>query len=178
VGYTQAITIDVPPEAVWPWLVQVGYGRAGWYTYDWVYRLLRANDFYDGPRSAERIIPELQDLAVGDDVRIFEQGPMRVVEAEPERLLVLLARVDTVTGESFALDGPMPAHYMNQSWAFLVEPFGADATRLTVRWRGDYSRDPALALALGIPTEFGALLMQPAMLRGIKARAETAHKST
>jgi hypothetical protein len=65
---------------------------------------------------------------------------------------------------------------MNQSWVFLIEPFGTNATRLTVRWRGDYSRDLPLALGLGIPTEVGALLMQPAMLRGIKARAEAAHE--
>ena len=64
VEYTQAITIDAPSEEVWPWLVQIGYGRAGWYTYDWFYNLTGSGSFYDGDRSAERIIPELQDLEV------------------------------------------------------------------------------------------------------------------
>ncbi len=56
-----AITIDAPPAAVWPWLVQMGWGRGGWYTARWVDRLL----FPTTGRSAERIIPELQDIGVG-----------------------------------------------------------------------------------------------------------------
>jgi len=174
VGYTQAITINAPPEQVWPWLVQIGYGRGGWYTYDWVYKLLGGGDFYDGARSADRIIPELQDLKVGDSIRIFEQGPFNVVTLEPNRLLVLLARVDWDTEETFELSDTMPANYMNNGWVYVLEEVDKDSTRLIVRWRGDYSPGLGNALGLGIPTEAGALIMQPKMLKGIKARAEAA----
>jgi hypothetical protein len=173
-GYTQAITIDAPPEKVWPWLVQIGYGRAGWYTYDWAYKLLGGANFYDGQRSADRIIPELQDLKLGDSIRIFEQGPFEVMELEPNRLLVLLARVDWGTGETFELSGALPANYLNNSWVYVLEDGEGKTTRLIVRWRGDYSAGLGNALALGIPTEAGALIMQPKMLKGIKARAEAA----
>ena len=57
-----AVTIDAPPDCVWPWLVQMGWGRGGWYTARWVDRLLFPAN---GP-SADRIIPELQHLRVGD----------------------------------------------------------------------------------------------------------------
>jgi len=176
VGYTQAITINAPPEEVWPWLVQIGYGRGGWYTYDWVYKLLGGGDFYDGDRSADRIIPELQDLKVGDSIRIFEQGPFEVVALEPNRLLVLLARVDWDTEETFELSDTMPANYLNNSWVYVLEEVDKNSTRLIVRWRGDYSPGLGNTLGLGIPTIAGALIMQPKMLKGIKARAEAARR--
>ena len=62
---TRAVTIHAPASAVWPWLVQVGYKRAGWYNYDWLNRLMGAGDFVDGHRSARRIVPQLQNLKVG-----------------------------------------------------------------------------------------------------------------
>lgn len=174
VGYTQAITINAPPEEVWPWLVQIGYQRGGWYTYDWIYKLMGADDFYDGNRSADRIIPELQDLKVGDTIKIFQQAPFDVVALEPNRMLVLLARVNVDTGEYFELTDTMPANFLNNSWVYLLEEVDKDTTRLIVRWRGDYSPSLANALGLNIPTEAGALIMQPKLLKGIKARAETA----
>src|SRR5512133_1520985 len=59
-----ATTIDAPPEDVWPWIVQMGWGRAGWYTARWVDRLL----FPANAPSATAVIAELQDLTVGDFV--------------------------------------------------------------------------------------------------------------
>jgi hypothetical protein len=155
-------------------LVQIGYGRGGWYTYDWVYKLLGGANFHDGDRSADRIIPELQDLKVGDSIRIFEQGPFEVMALEENRLLVLLARVDWDTGETFDLSEALPANYLNNSWVYVLEGAEPNRTRLIVRWRGDNSPGLGNALGLGIPTEMGALIMQPKMLRGIKARAEAA----
>jgi hypothetical protein len=172
VAYTQAIGIEAPREVVWPWLVQIGYGRAGWYTYDLFYTLTGSGNFYDGDRSAERIIPELQDLAVGDTIELARGMSFEVVTLEPNRLLVLLARVDWETGASFELSGAMPGNYVNMSWVYLLEDDGTNTTRLTVRWQGDYSPGLGNAMALGIPTEAGALIMQPKLLKGIKARAE------
>ena len=83
-----AVTIDAPPSAVWPWVVQMGWGRAGWYTARWVDRLL----FPANGRSADRIVAELQDIDVGT---FIPDGPpetkcgFHVVAIEPERALVL-----------------------------------------------------------------------------------------
>jgi hypothetical protein len=85
---THAITIAAPNHAVWPWLVQMGWGRAGWYTYRWVDRLLFPAN---GP-SADRILPHLQQLEIGDHV---PDGPpatdcwFTVEQLKPDRLLVL-----------------------------------------------------------------------------------------
>ena len=97
-----------------------------------------------------------------------------VVTLELVRLLVLLARVDWETDESFELSDSLPDNYINMSWVYLLEDRGENATRLTVRWQGDYSPGLGNALALGIPTEAGALIMQPKLLKGIKTRAESA----
>ncbi|HEY6029312.1 MAG TPA: hypothetical protein VIU44_02045, partial [Gaiellaceae bacterium] len=80
---TMATTIEAPPEAVWPWLVQMGYGRAGWYSWD---RLDNG-----GVPSADEIRPEWQEIAVGDRLPSTRDGRswFEVVELEPERALVL-----------------------------------------------------------------------------------------
>ncbi|HEX6551671.1 MAG TPA: hypothetical protein VF026_02830 [Ktedonobacteraceae bacterium] len=77
---TRAVTIDARPEQVWPWLVQIGYLRAGWYGYDWIDN--------DGIPSANRIIPALQHLKVGDDLPIWRGNNYKVVAVEPNRFLV------------------------------------------------------------------------------------------
>jgi hypothetical protein len=174
VSYTQAITIDAPPQEVWPWLIQIGYGRAGWYTYDWFYKLTGSADFYDGDRSAERIIPDLQDLKVGDTVELAQGMAFEVVTLEPNRGLVLLARVDMDTGESFELSDTMPDKYLNISWVYVLEEADGNSARLIVRWHGDTGSGLGNALAIHVPTEAGALIMQPKLLKGIKARAEAA----
>jgi hypothetical protein len=172
VEYTQAITIEAPPEEVWPWLVQIGYGRAGWYTYDWFYKLTGSDSFFDGDRSAERIIPELQDLKVGDTIELAQGMSFEVVTLEPNRVLVLLARVDLDSGESFELSDTMPANYLNISWVYTLDVLDANSARLSVRWRGDTSPGLGNALAINVPAEAGALIMQPKLLTGIKARSE------
>ena len=77
---TRAITIAAPAEQVWPWLVQLGYGRAGWYSYDWIDN--------DGQPSADRILPELQQLQVGDQILMLREIGPRVREVEPNRFFV------------------------------------------------------------------------------------------
>jgi preprotein translocase subunit YajC len=172
IEYTQAISIDAPPEEVWPWVVQMGYHRAGWYTYDWAYKLIGADDFYDGNRSADRIIPELQDLAPGDAIELGGGMAFEVVTLEPNRVLALLARVDVDTGESFELTDATPDNYVNISWVYALNELQAGSTRLIVRWHDDAGSGLASALPIHVATEAGALIMQPKVLRGIKARSE------
>jgi hypothetical protein len=77
---TRAITIAAPPEQVWPWLIQIGYGRAGWCSYDWIDN--------DGQPSADHIIPQLQQLQVGDQIQILSSTGPRVREVEPQPPMV------------------------------------------------------------------------------------------
>lgn len=80
---TRAVYIDAPPDAVWPWLVQMGPGRGGAYTYDWLERLLGIDI-----RNVDRIVPELQHLAVGDEMPM-PGYTMRVERLDPQRALVI-----------------------------------------------------------------------------------------
>ena len=76
VGYTQAITISAPPSEVWPWLAQHGYMRAGFYSHEWVYRLMGSNDYYEGDRWSPR---RDRDRYIHDErtVRNWHYGPDR-----------------------------------------------------------------------------------------------------
>ena len=113
---TRAVTIRGRPEEIWPWIVQIGYRRAGFYSYD---RL-----DHDGVPSARRILPEYQDLAVGDRVPLTNTADAEVGALEPERALLL------VVGRDPALPGAF-------TWAWGLYPEDGDNTRLVtrLRWR-------------------------------------------
>jgi hypothetical protein len=153
---TRAVWVDAPAGSIWPWLVQMGPGRGGAYTYDWIENL-----FGLGMHSADKILPQYQDLQVGDAQRLGKRGPvLRVAVLEPERSLVL--RSD---------DG-------NWVWAFLLISDGA-WTRLISRNR-IAARDGALPVRLFnlLVMEPGSLIMERKMLLGIKQRAEDLARQT
>lgn len=122
---THAVTIDAPPEAVFPCLVQLGQGRAGLYSYDALENLVGLDI-----HSVDEIVPELQDLAVGDPVRMVPEGTtpdltFRVLRLEAPSLLLLGAggpRSDTPPGMPFP------------TWAFVVRPVAPGRIRLVVRF--------------------------------------------
>jgi proline iminopeptidase len=128
---TCAITVQAPPVQVWPWLVQLGCQRAGWYSYD-----LLDNG---GQPSADRILPEHQHLALGDKILLTPKGPlaMPVVVLGPEKALVLGGTLNTRTGEGEVPGAPLPEVYYTGINAFVLEPVGAEATRLLFRQRLD-----------------------------------------
>jgi hypothetical protein len=143
---TRAITIDAPPQDVWPWLVQIGSGRAGWYTYD---RLDNA-----GMPSATEIIAELQQLQVGDLIPMVagKDIGVRVKELEPDRRMLWW----DVKGE--------------YSWEWLLEPVDG-RTRLIQRLR--VTRHPWTPKMLyELVAANGDVVMQRKLLRGVKQRAE------
>ena len=147
---TRAVWVDAPVSSIWPWLVQMGPGRAGAYTYDWIENL-----FGLGMHSADEILPQFQDLQVGDAQRLGKRGPiLRVAVLEAERSLVL--RSD---------DG-------NWVWAFSLVPDNA-GTRLISRNR-IAARGAPLPVRLFnlLVMEPGSLIMERKMLLGIKQRAE------
>ena len=159
--WNQAITINAPVAGVWPWVVQIGNQRAGWYSWDGIHRLLGVAGSVDDPRgSASRIIPELQNLQLGDEIRMMPEDMgvpgYKVISIEPERALV--THIDDENGAS---------------WVWVLDPIDAGTTRLIVRFRQKWA--PGLmGLAFWIGDELGSLLMQPKTLSGIKQRAEAA----
>ena len=158
---TRGVTIAAPPAAIWPWLVQIGQGRGGFYSYDWLENLVGCDI-----HSADRILPAFQRLAVGDRVRLEPEGrfDLTVAAVEPERALVL--RTPGNPEENLAASVPFA------SWAFILEPINGRTTRLIARWRADYAPSLAGRLANHYLLEPIHFIMERKMLLGIKARAE------
>jgi hypothetical protein len=151
---TRAMTVDAPPEAIWPWLVQMGpRPRAGAYTYDWIERLLGI-DIENG----DRILPEFQHVEPGDFMGLNEKGDgLRVVSVKPERSLVLQW---------------VP---QNSTWAFVLQPEDG-RTRLISRNRLRAAGLPSRVFMAAF-MEPGSLVMERKMLLGIKERAERQAKA-
>jgi hypothetical protein len=170
---TRAITIQAPPAAVWPWLLQFGLKRGGWYSYDFLEAMAGAAGFVDG-HSTWRIIPELQDLKVGDKVWMHPRIlPLTVAAMEPERALVFHTRLDLETKAFFELGEKMPAKYVNSNWVFFLERSGKKATRLLVRSRLDYGPSNLInTIAWRVFTDPISFVMERRMLLNVKKRAE------
>jgi len=168
-----ATDIRASTAEVWPWLAQMGYGRGGyygWYRYD-----------NGGVASADVIVPELQELRIGD---VIPDGPdadrgfgiWRVVNLDAEKSLVLRSRRHPWTGREVTADEWEP--FIDCSWAFALTPLAVDHTRLHVRVRaalraGTTSR--MIARLARVFLGFGDSVMENTMLDGIRARAEALH---
>jgi hypothetical protein len=160
-----ATTIDVPSSRVWPWLVQMGWGRGQWYTARWVDRLL----FPANRPSAQRIVPEWQHLAVGD---VILDGPPDahcafVVEAlEAGHYLVLHSREHLPPGWADRYGA-----WIDFTWTFMLDDLGDGRTRLHFRSRAQLGPRwvRAFYCAAIIPADF---VMARQMLDGVKTRAE------
>jgi hypothetical protein len=160
---TRAITIDTPAEAVWPWLAQMGWRRAGWYTLPIIDAFdLRARDgrVFNG-KLVERIIPELQNPRVGE---LLDPTGFRVAAVEPNHALVLEIRG--------GIEG-MPWLAGNSTWAFVLHPLDAQHTRLIERWRLDFPASLRTQLFWGV-VECADFVMQRTQLRHIRRLAERA----
>ncbi|MFC9964557.1 MULTISPECIES: SRPBCC family protein [Nocardia] len=146
---TRAVTIDAPPAAVWPWLVQMGPGRAGAYTFDWIENLLGLD-----MHSSHEIVPAYQHLAVGDELTLGDSGPtMRAQIIEPPHTLVWASDEGDWT------------------WTFLLTPV-AGGTRLISRNRLTGPSSRLLRRLYAVVMVPASLVMERKMLRGIKQRAE------
>ncbi|MBX7430538.1 hypothetical protein JDV09_00220 [Mycobacterium sp. Y57] len=151
---TRAVTINAGPEAVWPWLVQIGEDRGGFYSYSALERAVGADI-----HNADRIHPEWQDLQVGDTVWLARRGGDRarqvVAALEPKSYLVLMNPDD--------YDKVLRGERASGSWAFHLQPAG-DRTRLLARGNGGSAGNPIFDIA--------HFVMERKMLDGIRRRAE------
>jgi hypothetical protein len=141
---TRAITIKASADEVWRWMIQIGQGRAGFYSYDWLEKLLGTN-----MQNADAIQPELQNLQVGDRIYMQDMGPYSTV-----------TQVDP--GRSFALGG----------WSFYLSPVDANTTRLIVRSHTDPIDNIFEQVYTYTVFEPAHFLMEYGMMQGIKQRAE------
>jgi hypothetical protein len=183
-GETRAITVHAPAAAVWPWLVQMGYGRGGWYSYD-------AMDMQGS--SAFRILPEFQDLKVGDLVPTFPGGGFVVSRLEPNRALVLYLDTDLVRQQAEAakasgitdepaniratgalMENAQPVEF-SASWAFVLDEQPNGQTRLIERFRVRFGETDKPWTRYTLPfMGFGVFVMMRKQLLGIKRRVESA----
>ncbi len=149
---TRAVTIAAGPPAVWPWLVQMGSGRGGAYTYDWIENLFGLD-----MHSADAILPQFQHLAAGDVLPLGPGGPgMRVEICDPGRTLAFRS-ADGAWVWIFALrPDPRGTRLISRN---RITPPGAGRVR---RWLYDVVMSP------------GSLVMERRMLLGIRERAERA----
>jgi len=163
--YTQAITIAAPVERVWPWLVQIGQGRGGFYSYEVLENLVGCNI-----HNADEIIPEFQRLEPGDSVMLHPKIPYPVVQVDNGRAIVL--HYDTRKGLT-PIPGTKAADYFESTWLFLLDDRGPNSTRMISRFRIGYNPSIRNRLSYGYFVEPISSTMQQQMLRGIKKRAET-----
>ncbi|MFL5643343.1 MAG: hypothetical protein ACJ77U_09590 [Chloroflexota bacterium] len=173
---TRGITIDAPPEAVWPWLLQMGYGRGGWYSYD---------QLDMGGTSAVTLKPEWATLAVGDIMPTSPGTGFEVKAVEPGGSLVLFT--DTALVESQAASagpesvppglaatgaflGTAPQDF-SASWAFVLEPLDGGRTRLIERFRVRFGNGGPQFRIIGPIMGFGVFVMMRRQMLGIRDRA-------
>jgi hypothetical protein len=186
VEWTRGVTVDAAPERVWPWLAQMGYGRGGWYTPQWVD--LFANRWVFGvkhpfPASAGRLLPQYQHVAVGD---LICDGPgyasyFRVLRVDPQHAVVYRSIRHPRRGSPIDITDPQAPQrveqqlreagtYFDFTWALVLNEFPGHRTRLLVRTRANYS-PRALALAT-VPLGLFDATYGVAQLRAIARRAE------
>jgi hypothetical protein len=154
---TRAVTVRAAVADVWPWIAQLGQGRGGFYSYDFLDNLVGCD-----MHSADRIVPEWQSIDVGAEVRLHPEVGLVVAVVEAGRALVLRGGVPI---------GKVPAPY-DFTWTFVVREQPGGATRLVVRERYGYSRWWAGLIVE--PAELISFVMSQRMLRGIRGRAERA----
>jgi hypothetical protein len=146
---TRALTIDAAPEQVWPWIVQLGFDKAGWYSYDILDNL--------GRPSAQTVLPQWQEVAVGDPaapmnpLQRVEQSQWRVARVDPPQILVW-------------------RHPLSGTWAWVLRPLPSGGTRVVTRLRTSYAYPGGLPFAPIL--EIADFPMYRKMLLGIRERAE------
>lgn len=162
---TRAITVRAPASRVWPWVIQLGADRGGFYSYDWLENL-----FGLGIHSADRVVPEWQERAVGDLVYADAAGTggWYVMQVVPEEVLVLQV-ANVAAGHPLGRDEQLRWEFL---WTFATQDQGDGTTRLLVRERVGFGC--AATRVLMSPVGLVSFVMTQKTMRGIKARAESA----
>ena len=166
---THVITIQASAEQIWPWIIQVGQGRAGFYSYQWLERL-----FGFQMENADQLVDAWQHLHVGDGIRLHQDAtPLSVVTLEPARSLVLAGGRELQPKRTLADPSPMRLHsYRGYTWAFFLEAQADGSTRFIARIRATWERSVLNSLHNWLLMEPAHLIMQRGMNAGLKRRVE------
>ena len=166
---THAISINAPASQIWPWIVQIGQDRAGFYSYTQLENLVGCE-----MRNADQIVPEWQERHVGDMVWMTPKGKfngvgrMEIAVLEPNRAMILIPPRDVPPSAR-------PGGGANGTWGFTLEPIDEHSTRLIMRGRGECPlrwRDRVIGYAFWEPAHF---IMERKMMLTIKERVERAN---
>jgi hypothetical protein len=160
---TMATTLPAPPERVWPWLAQMGYDRAGWYSWDKL--------DHGGKPSADRIVPEWQHLHEGQRLNSMAHGRdwVTVAVLEPGRTLVLRSVYEVPSFRTVdPRSGPVPRGCMDSIWGFHLRPAPGGGTRLVIRKRGRGPR--AVTWPVGLLFDPLHCIMQTRQFHNLRAR--------
>lgn len=153
-GATHAITIDAPVSEVWPWLVQIGQDKGGFYSYTWLENLVGCH-----MHNADRVVPEFQKLQVGDTVRLHPKAPpLPVLICDPLKALVLGSNMDS-----------------SGTWGFYLKELGENRTRLIIRGRGGWRAGLLNWIVKYVVFEPAHFIMERKMLIGIRDRVESSN---
>lgn len=157
---TRGITIHAPVSKVWPWLVQMGFGRAGWYSYGQL----------DANAATESVMPQFQQLAAGEIMPTHPGGGFLVKVVERERALVLYTDTDLLRSQAQrGEDESYPE--LKASWAFYLQPEDG-GTRLIERFRAKTPGSGPATAVLGEIMGTGIVLMTRKQMLSIKERVE------
>jgi hypothetical protein len=156
---TRAISIAAPAQDVWPWLAQMGQGRGGLYSYDWLENLVGCQ-----MTSASHVVEEWQHPSVGDDFRLHPDVALQVAVVDPPRAFVVRGAV-AAAGQAATDEPAMPYDF---TWAFVVVPESGERSRLVVRERYRYLTRGARPLVEAV--SLVSFVMTERMLRGVRDR--------
>jgi hypothetical protein len=160
-SYTLGIDVAAPPEAVWPWIAQIGQGRGGFYTYQMLENMVGCKI-----RNTTEILPAYQHPEEGDEIYLHPTAPpLRVEIVDPPHTLVLFGSL---------VEGTAEGSWGVTTWQFIVRPGPAGRSRLLTRGRSDFSPGWATRLAYGrFPMEPVTFVMSRKMLLEIERLAGT-----
>jgi hypothetical protein len=159
-SYTLGVTVDAPPEAVWPWIAQIGQGRGGFYTYQTLENMVGCRI-----TNTTEILPDHQHPAVGEGIYLHpDVPPLRMEIVDPPNTLVLFGSPAEIGGEESS---------GVSTWQFVVKPRSDGSSRLLTRGRYDYTPDWKSRLAFGrFPIEVISFVMSRRMMLEMKRLAE------
>jgi hypothetical protein len=171
---THAISINASAEVIWPWLVQMGQGRGGFYSYTWLENLVGCQ-----MKNANEIVSEWQRLEVGDPISLHPKAPrLKVIVLDEHRALVLGGRPEEASDNETERKRWEKYSQSVFSWAFVLNERSEDHTRLIVRAKGHVGVGWKASLMNYLTGEPAHFIMERKMLLGIKRRVEQTRRET